>query len=383
MPNDNARSVVYVAQRAIEKDCTEEQRAVLSAYVDEARGAPCEYTVNRYFEEENGFRKETERFETSVGEEVSAEAGEYAGYTLNEKQSALKGVAYANDRTSLDLYYYCGKTSAEASGYEIDLSADNVLDTSALFGNVSAVNGISVTEQDGKVVLRAADLAAEGVTAGEDRWIIKTDRRTYTAPVAVYDKIIYSFADLSALNENPTGRYLLGCDLYADGALCIETFGGLFDGGGHCIYDIACESAYGLFKNVDSAGIIRNLILKNVTANGYAAFAYSFSGTAENVFAESLDAKYMFFETAENCVIRNIGMIMKNGTYTIRNNNGAGITNGCVYSLNKVEVGNADINFHIAENMSAFVEMMWALEMPDVLCGENYVKAFDTYLVTL
>lgn len=54
VPNDNARSVVYVAQRAIEKDCTEEQRAVLSAYVDEARGAPCEYTVNRYFEEGNG-----------------------------------------------------------------------------------------------------------------------------------------------------------------------------------------------------------------------------------------------------------------------------------------------------------------------------------------
>lgn len=384
VPNDNARSVVYVAQRAIEKDCTEEQRAVLSAYVDEARGAPCEYTVNRYFEEENGFRKETERFETSVGEEVSAEAGEYAGYTLNEKQSALKGVAYANDRTSLDLYYYCGKTSAEASGYEIDLSADNVLDTSALFGNVSAVNGISVTEQDGKVLLRAADLAAEGVTAGEDRWIIKTDRRTYTAPVAVYDKIIYSFADLSALNENPTGRYLLGCDLYADGALCIETFGGLFDGGGHCIYDIACESAYGLFKNVDRAGTIRNLILKNVTANGYAAFAYSFSGTAENVFVESLDAKYMFYQTmVETAKIGNIAALLKNGIYVIRQSYGAGITNGFAYLGSGASSGGTDLNFYIANDMTAFIEAARAAALPDVLCGENYVKAFDTYLVTL
>lgn len=259
-----------------------------------------------------------------------------------------------------------------------------MLDTSALVGNVSAVNGISVTEQDGKVLLRTADLAAEGVTAGEDRWIIETDRRTYTAPVAVYDKIIYSFADLSALNENPTGRYLLGCDLYADGALCIETFGGLFDGGGHCIYDVIVrKNAYGVFNNVDSAGIIRNLILKNVTANGYAAFAYSFSGTAENVFAESLDAKYMFFETAENCVIRNIGMIMKNGTYTIRNNNGAGITNGFAYLGSGASSGGTDLNFYIANDMTAFIEAARAAALPDVLCGENYVKAFDTYLVTL
>lgn len=67
----------------------------------------------------------------------------------------------------------------------------------------------------------------------------------------------------------------------------------------------------------------------------------------------------------------------------IRQSYGAGITNGFAYLGSGASSGGTDLNFYIANDMTAFIEAARAAALPDVLCGENYVKAFDTYLVTL
>ncbi|MBQ7369771.1 MAG: hypothetical protein IJW58_02205 [Clostridia bacterium] len=114
---DNARSVVYVAQLAIEANKKAEDvtagSSVLTHYTTEVEEAvkTVNYTVNTYLhDEENGAVK----YDTTVVEnhplnekaEVTNIAESINGYTYVASRSTTSGVAYIGDKLVLELYYH-------------------------------------------------------------------------------------------------------------------------------------------------------------------------------------------------------------------------------------------------------------------------------------
>lgn len=390
-PQDNERSVVYVAQRALQEEVlSESQREILGAYENAAAETPCSVRIVRHFEEVGGERVETETVSSAVGELVAAQIEEYAGYALNEKRSVSESVAYADDKTELHLYYNdLSITSAAAGRYAIDLSAaQNVLDTSALYGAVKKVNGATVTENEGKVVLSAESIAAMRLSAGQTEWKIETEFRTYTAQVYVYDKIISSFEELACLNENPYGHYLLGGDVYAVSPFSVTEFHGVLDGGGHCVYNAASASYKGFFESVSETGVIRNVVFRNLRAGSvgsavYAALAFEFKGTAENVYVESPNARYLFYSPSAGASIEGVVGILPSGKSVVAKDNGAVLKNGFTYLGDGNGSGCAEENYFAVGVLSSFVQMAQGLPLNGISAGDNFVKAFDTFFVTL
>lgn len=390
-PQDNARSVVYVAQRAVaEEVLSSAQKEILGAYIGAAKDSPCKVKIARHFEENGGWRVETEIVSSFVGETVSAE-GEYAGYERNEKCGAAKGIAYADDLGCLDLFYFdLSVTESVSQEYAIDLSADeNRLDTSALFGEVQRVNGVSAQEKDGMTIISAQDLAAMNLQAGKTEWKIETDKRQYTASVYVYDKIIYTAEELSILNVNPYGHYLIGADLYLVEPLSVAEFGGVLDGGGHCLYNAVCADYRGIFKKVTAEGKIRNIVFKNLSAyesgsTAYAALSYDFSGRAENVFVESSNAQYLFYSPAADAALESVVAILPRGKSVVAKDKGAVLKNGYAYLGAGNQSGCAEENyFVVSDSLRSFAEIAASLPLSGVFATETVVKAYDTFLVTL
>jgi len=110
------------------------------------------------------------------------------------------------------------------------------------------------------------------------------------AEYEIYDKGIFTLEDLSAVNNNSSGRYILAKDLdfgdnasYADpgahkstwtsstGWTPLNSFTGMFNGNGYTINHLyICSTAnnLGLFSGVGSQGIIKNLGVLNVNITG-------------------------------------------------------------------------------------------------------------------
>lgn len=116
----DSRSMVYVAQRAIENaeasGLTEAQIKHLSDnyvnYKDDTTDVASKqysYTVEHIALDPEGNQVEvlatTYGEKTTLGTTVSATANEYKNYTYDESRSTVSGIIYANNRTTLKLYY--------------------------------------------------------------------------------------------------------------------------------------------------------------------------------------------------------------------------------------------------------------------------------------
>ena len=108
---NNVRSMTYVAQKAAEDP-------EMSAYVSTLNGLyinhsavqaqTVDVTVNHHKVDVHGeeISVETEALEgKAIGETVTATPREEEGWIYNETKSTVSGVAYANNKTVLDLYY--------------------------------------------------------------------------------------------------------------------------------------------------------------------------------------------------------------------------------------------------------------------------------------
>lgn len=311
--NDNRRSAAYVAQRALSSgdSYSEEQRAVFRGYMERNPRQETEYAVRCFLETENGYvLDKSERFSARIGDTAAAEPPVYEGYAPHEKMSVLSAPVYANGRTALDLYYV--KEGNAGVSFVADRSGGNVFDTRALYGEVLSVNGVPVTENEGRIELSAEEIAlAESNAAGEE-WEFVTSARSYSIEVQAYDKIITRFEELELLNENPAGKYLLGADVYGEGASfrVTEEFIGVFDGGGHAICD--ADVGKGLFKTVGMGGRICNLRLKDVYADS-AALAYETYGSIENVVAESGNADCVIGSAGEGARVSGVFALLGSG----------------------------------------------------------------------
>ena len=116
-PNDNERTIVYVAQKALEEEgwATTDSRyttasGIISAYqtkYTEAKGeAPkTNYTVNKIYDD--GTPTETTTYPADLNSTVTLNRLEYdqVFYNINEEKSQFTGVAYAQDKLVLNVYY--------------------------------------------------------------------------------------------------------------------------------------------------------------------------------------------------------------------------------------------------------------------------------------
>ena len=316
LENDNRRSVTYVAQRAMEsgRDYDEEKLSILSEYVNNSVQQTVPYSVNHYLEQNGTFILEkSETFTAALGETVYAEEEVFEGYALHQKISTLTSIAYANGKTSLDLYYV-NEGEIGNVAYDVDLSAsENVLKTERLYGSVLSVNGIAVTESDGEIVLNAEQTSRILAAASGDEWTFETEYREYQIPVRIFNKIIRTFKELSVLNEIPYGNYLLGGNICGNGGpfRVTEEFSGTFDGNGYAVCDV--NVGKGFFKMLGMTGTVKNLRLKDVSATS-AALAYETEGVIENVVVESRDAKSVVQKAGSAAKISRVFAILPQGT---------------------------------------------------------------------
>lgn len=113
----DARSMVYVAQRAIQSGTLEdaEEKYLTENYVEYNDGTTnvaskeYTYTVEHIAVDKNG--KELEILESytaekeTIGTEISVNPNEYVDYTYDANMSNAEDIVYANNRTTLKLYY--------------------------------------------------------------------------------------------------------------------------------------------------------------------------------------------------------------------------------------------------------------------------------------
>ena len=112
--NDNNRSIAYVAQRAIEdENVSADVKTILrTKYLDKVANVKSDYTVEHYFENEQGeYVLDPSKTQTMkdefIGTTVNAVALTVADYTPNttHADSVTSGVVYANNRLVLKVYY--------------------------------------------------------------------------------------------------------------------------------------------------------------------------------------------------------------------------------------------------------------------------------------
>ena len=108
--NDNARSMTYIAQKAIENNADTEDGILNTTYVQPFSSSDSTYKVNVYVRNESGdYVEDTTKAYTKtgkVGASVDLSSETMSGYNMATNSSAKKsGVVYANNKSEFSLYY--------------------------------------------------------------------------------------------------------------------------------------------------------------------------------------------------------------------------------------------------------------------------------------
>ena len=253
--DDNARSMVYVAQRGIQRGTvTDEQKTYLNehylTYKDDAVDVASKqytYTVEHIALDPEGNVVETletvEGAKTTLGETVSASENTYANYTYDAAKSTASDIIYANNRTTLKLYYvqdyvnvtfsnshncvitpddekYAGKSYAlKADGlyhFTVNPPADFDKDTQQIYGFVNGELWIA-NGAEGKYAVDLSTYAngAEiklGCSVGEFKPTLDAGQGDYTNLVSVTqstesdNSVLYTYANKTPGLDTGTNR---------------------------------------------------------------------------------------------------------------------------------------------------------------------------------
>lgn len=105
--DDNVRSIAYVAQKAIESGKITDTTDVANLTQFYVTGVKSTATVNHYKYGENGYElaDTLTSDEIQIGDVFNTEKKSYNGYIFDADSSALSGTVYANEKTTLNVYY--------------------------------------------------------------------------------------------------------------------------------------------------------------------------------------------------------------------------------------------------------------------------------------
>ncbi len=300
-PNDNERSVVYVAQKAIEAGNARAEE-LKTAYLTEAVTATQVSVAKEYYLEQadGSYVKDSVNstaMPANINVDVAIDDLSFEGYKFDSAHTdnLLNAKAYANGTTALKRYY---KIYKDVKNEEIDVSAyaDNgaysqIEISTEKIGVAPTATGMwakigqelatdYVTIADGKVLLNCEYFA--NTKFGDYTLSVYSDRGTIEQLMHVVTKTITTaeqFMDMDSVYGNTAGGnyngyFVLGNDIDFAGADYIRDYNsslqGTFDGNGYSLknFCVVGESATanqngGLFGTLGWNGVIKNVTIKD------------------------------------------------------------------------------------------------------------------------
>lgn len=339
--NDNLRSMVYVAQKAVEAG-EDNADAIAETYLtEEVKNTPVDYSVEYYLEDgATGEYVKNEEYSSTESANITSTVElspleNVSGYMhIDNQLDVLSSTVYANGSTTLK--YYFNKIYTQ----EFDLNGAKTLDVSSALADINIEDGtlqtVSVLNDDGTKTPYAFEegtpttltdvVGKEKVTLlfeGENKTSI-VDAKIYTLKIGNVDNLKKMMDTLDAHKVAVTdasdaivgyvagGYYVLTNDVVAatdereiSPGFYVENkttanngFNGVFDGQGYTIEGIYTLSqrtgkderagtyAWGLFSTLASGGVIKNvsIIAKGTDETSTnTVFGKYCHGTVENV----------------------------------------------------------------------------------------------------
>ena len=319
--NDNERSMLLVACKALEAPENAEYNELLNMYLTaykEYRAsvggtANFKYTVKTVKDgaETSSVQSEDELFALI---DKSADFVEEEGYALDKTASNLVGRVYPDDSLTITAVYKrkialpnpAGKNDFFAFGKDSELTTDYAAvniengyytaDVSAVTDEITSVTvcGEEIKDfvRDGNVLkISVSEISAVDSKEGFIR--IFTADKCYEGNIVVADyvittaeefKTVLPYAEQNSLNK----LFVLGNDITGVGdytnAATAGWFNGTLDGRGYAVFDINVTEK-SLFLNVSPYAVIKNLAFINVTGTS-AVIAQTFYGTIKDVYVK-------------------------------------------------------------------------------------------------
>jgi len=326
--NDNERSMLLVACKALEAPDNEEYHDILNAYLttykeyctENDKSSEFNYTVKIV---KDGAEASSEKLSGELFAEIdkTADFGETDGYVLDKAASKLVGRVYpdgsltitANYKKKVVLdnpvgkndYFYFAKETESTADYANAFVKDEYydIDVSAVSGEISsvAIKGVAIKDfsvENGVLKIPVSEIA--DIECGEGVLDAFTAEKCYRADIVVADYVITTAEEfrtvLTDLAVNKSASYItLANDIYNAGEVNpLSTkiddywFRGTFDGRGYTVSDMTING-YGLFVQIAPLGTVKNVAIVNAnqTQNSGGAILCGWNyGTIENVYVQ-------------------------------------------------------------------------------------------------
>ncbi len=345
-PNDNERSVVYVAQKAIDDDSEFSTEIAETYLTSDVLTTKVDVTCEYYLEQADGSFVKSNAYSETIKANVNSTATitekTIDGYKFDSANAGnvLEGKTYANGSTVLKRYYkvYLGEeegktlTKMDLEIYNDNGSANVVsIPTSELgfsikpadyyWAKIAKVGGgqtsVNVTVTDGAMSFDCSAIADNTYIGDCIITIYTNDRGNITQPVNVVTKKIKTAEQFMAMDNaygntgsgNYTGYFVLANDIDFGGEAYSNTTGtfiGTLDGNGYAIKNFKItgnnldhhNTLSGLFGSIAAKGVVKNLTIKDFDINPQKSgdslnlFGNSVFGTVENVDIIITDADF-------------------------------------------------------------------------------------------
>lgn len=384
--NDNLRSMVYVAQKAVEAG-DENADAIAETYLtEEVRNTSVNYSVEYYMEDgATGEYVKNEEYSSVESAKITSTVElspleNVSGYMhIDNQLDLLSSTVYANGSTTLK--YYFNKIYTK----EFDLNGAKTLDVSSALADINIEDGtlqtVSVLNDDGTKTPYAYEEGTPTTltdVVGKEKvtLLFEGENKTSIVDAKIYTLKISTFGELkdmmTVLNTNKVavtddsdavvgyvsdGYYVLTNDIITttshqvtpafyikDSSNPNNGFTGVFDGQGYTIKDIhtvgrrtgsgdnAGSYAWGLFSTLASDGVIKNvsIVAAETTKISGSLFGKYCHGTVENVrihvdkvgFASTEIAPLFDYKICDGSVINNVVVSFGTGVDLSKNNTG-------------------------------------------------------------
>lgn len=289
------------------------------------------------------------RIENSLTAVDVTAAEMYAGAVSGTNDGTIEACVAANMNVYDTLTYNSGKlTTNKHGGTTINNYCLDIMDTNAVNEEEGEYSqcGYSVSFEALKKLVFYEQIGWDiGNWKKDEDFLLIVPKKLNTkialtpGRTAYLPKAIKTAADLSNIDKNSAGHYILKNDITLKmpwKTLCmLDGFSGSLDGSGHTIYNLNLKSEPGMFSNI-AGGTVKNIVFKNVLSSSgegggiIAACNYGYIENCE-LYGEVNATKAGFFG---GVAAENYGQILYTKSYLNIVNNSANASVGGIVSDN-------------------------------------------------